>query len=53
MNRNSRRQLANAVSRGFMYAFAAIALLPRTSGTWVFVGAVHFSRYRRISGDSS
>jgi len=28
MNRNSRRQLANAVSRGFMYAFAAIALLP-------------------------
>ena len=28
MNRNFRRQLANAISRGFMYAFAAIALLP-------------------------
>jgi phosphate transport system permease protein len=28
VNRNARRQLANTVSRGFMYFFAAVALLP-------------------------
>jgi phosphate transport system permease protein len=28
MNRNARRQLANTISRGFMYFFAGVALLP-------------------------
>jgi len=28
MNRNSRRLIANAISRGFMYVFAAVAILP-------------------------
>jgi phosphate transport system permease protein len=28
VNRNSRRLIANAISRGFMYVFAAVAILP-------------------------
>ena len=35
------------------YAAGTGLKLPRTSGSWRLVGAVHCSRYVRISGDSS